>query len=945
LPLELKSTLNLPKTEFPMKANLPQREPKRLEQWEAMRIYDRIRETHKGKPIYVLHDGPPYANGPIHLGHALNKTLKDFIVKARTMSGFDAPYVPGWDCHGLPIEIKVDDDLGRKKLEMDPMQVRDACRRYADKYLDLQREQFKRLGVFGRWEDPYSTMTPQYESIVMEMFYAFYERDMVYKGLKSVYWCIHDKTALAEAEVEYEMHSSPSVWVRYPLTSDAGKLGTALAGKKNVATIIWTTTPWTLPASMAVTFAPDAQYVALDTGEWIYIVAKALAQQTIEKCGLGDAKEIAVFRGSNLEYATFAHPFLDRTVLGVLGDYVTMDTGTGAVHTAPAHGADDFQTGVKYGIDLTCNVDDAGILRNGLPEYDGQQVFKANPVIVELLKSRGVLLGYEKIEHSYPHCWRCHNPIIFRATEQWFISMEGEVGGGTLRSRALEEIRKVKWDPAWGEERISNMIATRPDWCISRQRLWGVPIAVFQCEACKEFLNDKAVNRTVVELFAREGADVWYKRAAEEILPAATKCAKCGSTKLRKEMDIIDVWFESGSSHAAVLGHEPGLPWPADLYLEGGDQYRGWFNSSLLCAVGAKDGSPYRAAATNGWTLDPQGRAMSKALGNGVDPVEVAEKLGAEIVRLWVASVDFREDVTASDEIMKRVADSYRKVRNSFRYILGNLDGFDPHRDSVALAEMDQFDQYILLRAAELTADVRGHYDTFTFHKAYQRLKDFCIVDLSSIYFDVLKDRLYTSAPKSLARRSAQTALWRLGDALVRLMAPTMSFTADEVWELLPTFEGRPESVHLVLFPEARDLAGDLPAGFDAPALVEEWTSLLGVRDEALKVLEVARTEKQIGGSLEARLHFSAPEPLYSLLDRHRDRLRYLFIVSDVVLEKSAATNGDSGLQIKVTKAPGAKCERCWNYSAHVGENKTYPTVCERCSAVLAEIEATAEAH
>ena len=945
MPLDLKSTLNLPRTEFPMKANLPQREPKRLGQWEAMRLYERIRKTHKGEPIYVLHDGPPYANGPIHLGHALNKILKDFIVKVRTMAGFDSPYVPGWDCHGLPIEIKIDDDLGRKKLEMDPMQVRDACRRYAENYLILQRDQFERLGVFGRWDDPYSTMSPQYESVVLDTFFSFYEQGLVYKGLKSVYWCIHDKTALAEAEIEYEMHTSPSVWVRYPLTSDAGKIDAALAGKMNVATIIWTTTPWTLPASMAVTFAPNEEYVALDTGEWIYIVAKALAQQTIEKCALGDAREIAKFPGSKLEYATFAHPFLNRTVLGVLGDYVTMDTGTGAVHTAPAHGADDFQTGVKYGLDLTCNVDDAGILRNGLPEYDGQQVFKSNPLIVELLKRRGALLGFEKIEHSYPRCWRCHNPIIFRATEQWFISMEGKIPGGTLRSRSLEEIAKVKWDPAWGEERISNMIATRPDWCISRQRVWGVPIAVFRCEDCEEFLNDKAVNRAVVDLFAHEGADAWYKRSAEEILPAGTRCAKCGSTKLHKEMDILDVWFESGCSQAAVLGREPGLPWPADYYLEGGDQHRGWFHSSMLCAVGAKGGTPYRGCGTVGWTLDPQGRAMSKSLGNGVDPVEVAEKLGAEIVRLWVGSVDFREDVMASDELMKRIADSYRKIRNTFRYILSNLDGFDPARDSVAFPEMDPLDQYILLRAAEVTTDVRGHYDTFTFHKAYQRLNDFSIVDLSAIYFDVLKDRLYTSAPKSQARRSAQTALWRLGDALVRLMAPIISFTADEVWEFLPKLAGRPDSVHLTLFPEIRDLTGDLLAGFDAQGLVAEWSSLLLVRDEALKALEGARGEKQIGGSLEAQLHLTATEPLYSLLDRHRDQLRYLFIVSDVVLDRAAATNGAAGLQIKVNKAPGAKCERCWNYSVHVGEDRTYPTVCERCSAVLAEIEAATGAH
>ena len=974
MPLDLKSTLNLPKTDFPMKANLPQNEPKMLARWENERIYDRIREAHKGQPIYVMHDGPPYANGPLHLGTALNKTLKDFVVKCRSMSGYDAPYVPGWDCHGLPIEIKVDDLLGRKKLDMDPLAVRAQCRKYAQKYLDLQREQFKRIGVFGRWDDPYSTMDPRYESVVLETFYSFYEQGLVYKGLKSVYWCIHDKTALAEAEVEYEMESSPSVWVRYPLTSDVAKIDPALASKKNVATIIWTTTPWTLPASMAITFAPDAEYVALDAGEWIYIVAKELAQQTIEKCNLGlpslspEAGEqagappiVAQFPGSKLEYATFAHPFLDRTVLGVLGDYVTMDTGTGAVHTAPAHGADDFATGVKYGIKLQCDVDDAGILHNGLPEYDGQQVFKANPQIIELLKSRGVLLGYEKIEHSYPHCWRCHNPIIFRATEQWFIAMEGKLpapqpvqnrdlvrtpeAGGTLRTRALEEIKKVTWDPAWGEERISNMIATRPDWCISRQRIWGVPIAMFQCESCNQFLNDKAAYRAVVALFAREGADAWYRHPAEKILPAGIKCPNCGGTKFRKEMDIIDVWFESGSSQAVVLGREPGLPWPADLYLEGGDQHRGWFHSSLLCAVGTRGAAPFRRVATAGWTLDPQGRAQSKSLGNTVDPIGIADKLGAEIIRLWVASVDFREDVMASDELMQRIAESYRKLRNTFRYILGNLHDFNPGRDAVSFADMHEFDQYILLRASELAKDVREHYDNFVFHKVYQRLKDFCIVDLSSIYFDVLKDRLYTSAPKSQARRSAQTALWRLGEALVRLLAPVTSFTSEEVWGFMPVVEGRPASVHVTEFPAPQDLTGGLPADFDAASLEADWAVLLGVRSEALKMLEEARAAKQIGGSLEAQVHLAAPEKLYPVLEKHRDQLRYLFIVSDVVLEKLPASNGGAGLVITVNKAPGQKCERCWNYSTHVGEDKAYPTVCERCSTVLSEIEATAGAR
>ncbi len=785
MPLDLKSTLNLPKTDFSMKANLPQNEPKMLARWEESgSTTASARRTRAAN----LRDArrPTLCQRPDPSGHALNKTLKDFVVKSRSMSGFDAPYVPGWDCHGLPIEIKVDDLLGRKKLDMDPLAVREECRKYAQKYLDLQREQFKRIGVFGRWDKPYSTMDPQYESVVLQTFYSFYEQGLVYKGLKSVYWCIHDKTALAEAEVEYEMHTSPSIWVRYPLTSDPAKIDPALAGKKNVATIIWTTTPWTLPASMAVTFAPDAEYVALDTGEWTYIVAKELAQQTIEKCGVGRAEELAPSPAPSWSTRPSRIRFWTAAFSACLGDYVTMDTGTGAVHTAPAHGADDFSTGVKYGIELRCDVDDAGILRNGLPEYDGQQVFKANPLIVELLKSRGVLLGIEKIEHSYPHCWRCHNPIIFRATEQWFISMERQASGRNAAQPRAGRDQEGELGPGVG--RGTHLQHDR-----------HAPRLVHLAPAHLGRAHCHVPVRRLQRVSERQGRESRGGRAVRarrrrRLVPASgrrdparwNKCAKCGGTKFRKEMDIIDVWFESGSSQAAVLGREPGLPWPADLYLEGGDQHRGWFHSSLLCAVGTRGGAPYRRVATVGWTLDPQGRAMSKSLGNTVDPVEIADKLGAEIVRLWVASVDFREDVMASDELMQRIAESYRKIRNTFRYILGNLDGFDPERDAVTFADMHALDQYILLRAAELTKDVREHYDTFIFHRLYQRLKDFCIVDLSAIYFDVLKDRLYTSAPKSQARRSAQTALWRLGEALVRLLAPVMSFTAEEVWGFLP---------------------------------------------------------------------------------------------------------------------------------------------------------------
>ena len=955
---DLKATLNLPKTDFPMKANLPRNEPALLERWSTMRIYDRIREAHKGQPTYVLHDGPPYANGPIHLGHALNKCLKDFIVKSKTMAGFDAPYVPGWDCHGLPIEIKVDQMLGGKKLQMQPLDVRNACREYAAKFLDLQSAQFQRLGIFGEFEHPYSTMTPQYESVILETFYKFFENGFVYKGLRSTYWCIHDETALAEAEVEYENHTSPTVWVKYALRSetendaapDIAKIDPALAEAakktgKPVSTIIWTTTPWTLPASMAVAFHPDEEYVAVETEKDIFIVAERLARATAEKCGFSADNIVARFPGKVIEGALFRHPFLpweERKILGVLADYVTMDTGTGVVHTAPAHGADDFNTGVKYKIDLTCNVDGAGVLRNGLPEYDGLKVFKANNPIVELLRTRGVLLHEEKIQHSYPHCWRCHNPIIFRATEQWFIRMETAMdSGNTLRTRTLDEIKKVKWDPAWGEDRIANMIATRPDWCISRQRIWGTPIAVFLCTSCGDSVKNPEVNRKVAKLFAEKGADAWYTREADALLPAGTKCARCPNTSFKKEMDIIDVWFESGSSHAVVLGHTANLPWPADLYLEGGDQYRGWFHSSLLCAVGTRNAAPYRGVATNGWTLDEQGRAMSKSLGNGVEPVEITEKLGGEIVRLWVASVDFRNDVACSDNLMQRVAENYRKLRNTFRYILGNLGDFDPAKDVVPFDELYSLDRHVLRQTAAVAAEITGWYDEFAFHKIYQRILQFCVVDLSAVYFDVLKDRLYTSAPNSRGRRSAQTAIWKIGEALARLLAPIMAFTCDEVWQYLPPVTGRAESVHLATFPGAADLVDATSGKVEDKTEQEDWAVLLQVRDEVMKALETERANKLIGGGLEAQVTVTAPDPVYSVLARHAEELRYLWIVSAARVEKVASTNGASGgsaVSVHVSKADGQKCERCWNYSTHVGEDVAYPTVCERCSAALKEI-------
>ena len=955
-PKALKSTLNLPQTSFAMKANLPQNEPARLETWQQQDLYGKIRAARAGAPKYILHDGPPYANGAIHLGHALNKCIKDFVVKTKTMAGFDAPYVPGWDCHGLPIEIKVDEQLGRKKLEMDPIAVRRACREYAQKYVDLQRSQFERIGVFGRWNDPYLTMSFGYEASIVETFYDFFERGFVYKGLKPVYWCLHDRTALAEAEVEYEQHTSPSVYVRYALTSDPGTIHPALAGK-DVYTIIWTTTPWTIPASQAVAFHPQLEYVAIQGADAVYIVAEALLSSVIVHCRLMSGKNsaepasqsdvVAVFPGSRLERVTFRHPFLDRSVLGVVADYVTAEQGTGAVHTAPAHGVDDFATGKRYDLPELQYVDNAGRQRNtdGQP-YEDLTVFQSNQPILEILREHGALLSATSFEHSYPHCWRCHNPVIVRATEQWFIGMEtpmttAEGAETTFRQLALDEIKTVVWDPAWGEERISNMIATRPDWCISRQRIWGVPIAVFLCERCGEPLNDKAVNKSIVELFKKEGADAWYVQDAAALLPDGTACKSCGHREFRKEMDILDVWFESGASWHAVLDLDPELHAPADLYTEGGDQHRGWFHSSLLTSVAVRGKAPYKMVATSGWTLDEQGRAFSKSLGNGVDPVDVAKRLGGEIIRLWVASVDFREDVAASENLMQRVSDNYRKLRNTLRFLLGNLHDFDPATDAISFAEMQPLDQYILARTAELDAKIRASYEDFEFHRAYQALNEYTNSDLSALYFDVLKDRLYTFAPNHPARRSAQTALWRIAEAMIRLIAPILSFTADESWALLPKIDGRETSVHLALFPAMADI---VPGSVEQ--LEQDWDQLLTLRDEVLKVLEEERTAKAISNKpAETRIVLgwlnSVAEQPNPVFEQYKDILPELFGVAQVEIVDAVVTEGTvarGAFYVQAKPAAGSKCERCWRFTTDVGEEAKYPTVCLRCSEALTAI-------
>ena len=944
---ELKATLTLPQTAFPMKANLPQNEPLRLARWASLRLYEELRKAGQGRPVYLLHDGPPYANGPIHLGHALNKGLKDFVVKSKTMAGYDAPYVPGYDCHGLPIEIKVDEKLGHKKLSMPVPAVLEACRAYAQKYVDLQTEQFERIGCFGRWPEPYRTMSRPYEARTLEAFYGFLEKGFVYRGLKPVYWCIHDRTALAEAEVEYANHTSPSIYVRYRMTSDAAAVAPALAGRETY-TIIWTTTPWTLPASLAVAFHPDFTYVALESADGkIYIVAQALAEAAQKACKLEEAKVVAEFKGSQLERTTYRHPFLEREILGVLATYVTADTGTGAVHTAPAHGVDDFYTGQRYGLDPACRVDGAGHIHvdpeawplEKPPAFDGLKVWAANPIILALLEERRALMAASDLEHSYPHCWRCHHPVIFRATEQWFISLETPIAdaGKSFRQLAIDEIDKVVWDPAWGKERITNMIATRPDWCISRQRIWGVPIAVFMCEGCNQPLVDAELNKKIAGMFEQEGAEAWHTTDIAKLLPAGAKCAHCGGTAFRKETDILDVWFDSGVSWMAVCESDAELSGAYKsfqnqngtkcLYLEGGDQHRGWFHSSLLTSVALRGRAPYSHVATAGWTLDEQGRAMSKSLGNGVDPVDIANRMGGEIVRLWVASVDFREDMAASENLMQRCAELYKKLRNTFRFLLGNLAGFDAERDCVAENELAPLDRYMLARTRDLAEKILDWYEAFEFHRVYQAVNEFAIVDLSAFYLDVLKDRMYTFAPTSHARRSAQTALWRITEALARLVAPILSFTADEVWEQLPKVEGRPVSVHLSRFMHPEEIYSENPA-----RLIEEWKQLFAMRDQALRVLEEDRKAKIIGKGLEAQIRIEASGAQLELLRRYESGLKEFLNVSSVEVVE--------GGEQKITAQPasGSKCARCWNFMPQVSAYGIWNDVCPRCQSALKEM-------
>ncbi|HET6854720.1 MAG TPA: isoleucine--tRNA ligase [Pyrinomonadaceae bacterium] len=968
-PLDLKKTINLPKTAFSQKANLAQTEPARLEKWAKLDLYRLIRRAGEGRPKFILHDGPPYANADIHFGTAMNKILKDLVVKSRTMMGYDSPYVPGYDCHGLPIETHVEKALekkGKKKSDLNLETFRRICREHAENALKSQTRDFKRLGILGEWDNPYLTMSNHYEAETARMFARFVERGWVYKGARPVYWCLKDQTALAEAEVEYHQHTSPSVYVKFPLQSDPAEIDPALAGRK-VFVLIWTTTPWTLPANLGIAVHPDFEYSAFEHGDEVYIVASELVQAVAAKCGLGTApKVLARFPGSKLDRLECRHAWLDRKSLLMVGEHVTLGgeadaeteldvseaqkksdskAGTGCVHTAPGHGHDDFVIGKRYGLEIYCPVDNAGRFTPEVEHFAGQRVFDANDAIVEFMRERGVLLFSEKYEHRYPHCWRCKNPVIFRATPQWFIAMDqahsdlvekDEDGrdrsnftdnfteSASLRSLALAETERVKWIPAWGVDRMRNMLKARPDWCVSRQRVWGVSIPVFYCAKCTEAVADPAVINRVADIFERESGDAWYTHSAQELLPEGYTCKGCGAQEWTKEGDILDVWFDSGCSSVAVLENRKELRWPAEVYLEGGDQFRGWFNSSLMIGIAAHDRAPYHTVITHGWTLDAQGRAMHKSAGNAVEPEKVIKQSGAETIRLWCVSSNYFDDMRGSDEILQRVTDGYRKLRNTARFALGNIDGFDPARDSVPVEEMEEIDRWALAELNRVTKEVLAAYDAFEFHNVYRALYNFATVTLSARYFDIIKDRLYTFAPRNKARRSAQTVLLQIGDALARMLAPILVFTADEIWENLPN---RTEpSIHVALFPTATDESHE--------ALFAEWDRLFAVRDNVLRALEEARVAKQIGSSLEAKVTLHASGDALALLQKHQKDLRYVFIVSQVELGEG---KGDD-VSIAISVADGEKCERCWNYSTRVGESEQYPTVCERCVAALDEI-------
>ncbi len=936
--INYKNTLNLPQTDFPMKANLNQKEPEVLKFWEEKSIYRKLQEKNRSGKRYILHDGPPYANGNIHIGHALNKILKDIIVKYKSMMGYYSPFVPGWDCHGLPIELQVDKNIGKKpeatKKKVGVLQKRQLCREYSDKFVNIQREEFKRLGVFGDWDKPYITMSYDYEASIVREFFRFVKNGSVYKGKKPVHWCPSCVTALAEAEVEYAEKESPSIFVRFQiLKEDAAKL--LRINKKKTYILIWTTTPWTLPANLALAVNPDVTYVAVEGEEEIHIIAEDNFEK-LKSMSIIKGDVVLKFLGSKLEGIKARHPFIDRVSSVIPGDFVATGEGSGVVHIAPGHGEDDYEAGLKYNLDIYAPVDDWGKFTNAVADFAGQFVFKANEGIIEVLKAKNALSGgVEKIIHSYPHCWRCKKPVIFRATAQWFISMKSH----DLRKRCLEEIGKVEWIPSWGKERIYAMVSSRPDWCISRQRAWGVPITLITCEDCGIFIKDDDLFNKIIELTIRHGADFWFKMNISDITEKQYKC-KCGCTSFKKEMDILDVWFDSGVSHAAVLERDERLSWPASMYLEGSDQHRGWFQSSLLTSVGTREALPYGSVVTHGFAVDGRGKKMSKSLGNVISPQKIINTNGAEILRLWVSAEDYSNDVKLSSEIISRLTEAYRKIRNTERFLLSNLYDYDGKDYSDCLLEIDK---WAMSRLQSLIKKVSAAYENFNFHEVFHSLYNFCVVDMSSFYLDILKDRLYTFKADSPERRAAQWVLHQILIDTTKLMAPILSFTAEEIWQFVQKLELKTQnpkpktqnSVFLSSFPSIKKQFLD-------NELEKRWESLLTIRSEANKALEIKRKEKIIGTSLDAKLVLYLQNEEFNLIQAYKDFLPTLFIVSEVEVHLFTTRVVDAcesaeikDLYIKVERASGGKCERCWNWSTEVGVLEDHPQICERCHNVL----------
>ena len=949
-----KHTLNLPRTDFPMRANLQKTEPAVIARWNEMGeggLYARIRERRAGAPQFVLHDGPPYANGKIHIGHVLNKVLKDVIVRSRTMAGFDAPYVPGWDCHGLPIELKVDQELGGKKRQLSVADFRRACRRYAQKFVERQAADFQRLGVSGDWARPYRTMTPDYQAAIVRALGRFVEQGAVYKGKKPVHWCLHCRTALAEAEVEYEDHRSPSIYVEFPMrdvsAAALAEKAPALAGRP-VSVLIWTTTPWTIPSNLAVAFHPGLDYGVYAAGGAVIIIAEERRDAVAAAIGRDFGPPLATLKGRDLEGAVFRHPLYERDSVGVLADYVTLEQGTGAVHTAPGHGSDDYATGVRYGLEIYAPIGPSGRFDDDVGVVGGEKVFDANPKVEAALEEAGKLWHRDTVDHTYPHCWRCLRPVIFLATWQWFIAMDAD----GLRRRAIDAVRGVEWFPAWGEERIHGMLANRPDWCISRQRSWGVPIPAVYCTACREAVLTTGLTERAAAVFAEHGADAWYERDVGEFVPPDLRCPKCGGAGFERERDILDVWFDSGSSHEGVQGDHPELGWPYAVYLEGSDQYRGWFHSSLLVALGTRGAAPYRQVITHGFVVDETGRKMSKSLGNTVEPQTIIRQSGAEILRLWVAMVDYREEVRIGSHILERIVEAYRKIRNTLRILAGNLYDFDPATDALPAGELLDVDRYALARYGEVASRVLAAYERYELQTVVHAVNNYLTVDVSAFYVDISKDRLYTLAPRARGRRSAQTVLHAIAGGVTRLLAPILPVTCDELWRHLPGADA--DSVHLADFPAD-------PASLVDRDIVARWDRLLALRDAVNGELEKLRQDKVVGTSLEASVTLTADGGLADLLEAHRDDLATLFITSAVTLrtgapadagDGSAAGDGvaatvhrdaDGSARIEVGRADGAKCPRCWRWvmPPDATPDPTEAAVCDRCTNALADMAAS----